>query len=111
MADTSPGSWGIPFREAHGIVGASVRYCIDKGKILDDLTVEEFKGFCDRIDSDVYDFIAVDRCVERRNSIGGTSSASTDEQMLIAISELMGREDIVRQENELAERCWNALLE
>ncbi|MDD7424674.1 MAG: argininosuccinate lyase [Candidatus Methanomethylophilaceae archaeon] len=102
---------GIPFREAHGIVGASVRYCIDKGKILDDLTVEEFKGFCDRIDSDVYDFIAVDRCVERRNSIGGTSSASTDEQMLIAISELMGREDIVRQENELAERCWNALLE
>ena len=102
---------GIPFREAHGIVGASVRYCIDKGKILDDLTIEEFKGFCDRIDSDVYDFIAVDRCVERRNSIGGTSSASTDEQMLIAISELMGREDIVRQENELAERCWNALLE
>ena len=102
---------GIPFREAHGIVGASVRYCIDKGKILDDLTVEEFKGFCDKIDSDVYDFIAVDRCVERRNSIGGTSSASTDEQMLIAISELMGREDIVRQENELAERCWNALLE
>ena len=75
------------------------------------LTPEEFKGFCDRIDSDVYDFIAVDRCVERRNSIGGTSSASTDEQMLIAISELMGREDIVRQENELAERCWNALLE
>ena len=51
-----------------------------------------------------------DLCVERRNSIGGTSSASTDEQMLIVIQEMMSREEFVRQENELLERCWNDLL-
>ena len=101
----------VPFREAHGIVGESVRYCIDNGKKLEELTVEEFKKFSDRIGDDVYDFISIERCVERRNSIGGTSPSSTDEQMLIAISELMARENIVRQENELADRCWSALLE
>ena len=101
----------VPFREAHGIVGESVRYCIDNGKKLEELTVEEFRKFSDRIGDDVYDFISIERCVERRNSIGGTSPSSTDEQMLIAISELMARENIVRQENELADRCWNALLE
>ena len=101
----------VPFREAHGIVGEAVRYCIDNGKKLEELSVEEFKKFSERIGDDVYDYISIERCVERRNSIGGTSPASTDEQMLIAISELMAREDIVRQENGLAERCWNALLE
>ena len=101
----------VPFREAHGIVGESVRYCIDNGKKLEELTVEEFRKFSDRIGDDVYDFISIERCVERRNSIGGTSPSSTDEQMLIAISELMARENIVRQENELADRCWSALLE
>ena len=101
----------VPFREAHGIVGEAVRYCIDNDKKLEELSVEEFKKFSERIGDDVYDYISIERCVERRNSIGGTSPASTDEQMLIAISELMAREDIVRQENGLAERCWNALLE
>ena len=101
----------VPFREAHGIVGESVRYCIDNGKKLEELTVEEFRKFSEKIGDDVYDFISIERCVERRNSIGGTSPSSTDEQMLIAISELMARENIVRQENELADRCWSALLE
>ena len=69
---------GVPFREAHGIVGASVRYCIDNGKKLDDLSVEEFNKFSPLITDDVYQFIDVRNCVERRSSFGGTSSASTD---------------------------------
>ena len=101
---------GVPFREAHGIVGSAVRYCIEKGKKLEELSIEEFKGFSDRISDDVYDSITIEQCVERRNSIGGTSSASTDEQMLIVIQEMMSREEFVRQENELLERCWNDLL-
>ncbi len=101
---------GVPFREAHGIVGASVRYCIDNGKKLDDLSVEEFNKFSPLITDDVYQFIDVRNCVERRSSFGGTSSASTDYQLMIAIQEYMAREDIVRQESDLIESCWEELL-
>ena len=101
---------GVPFREAHGIVGASVRYCIDNGKKLDDLSVEEFNKFSPLITDDVYQFIDVRNCVERRSSFGGTSSASTDYQLMIAIQENMVREDIVRQESDLIESCWDELL-
>ena len=101
---------GVPFREAHGIVGASVRYCIDNGKKLDDLSVEEFNKFSSLISDDVYQFIDVRNCVERRSSFGGTSSASTDYQLMIAIQEYMAREDIVRQESDLIESCWEDLL-
>ena len=101
---------GVPFREANGIVGASVRYCIDNGKKLDDLSVEEFNKFSPLITDDVYQFIDVRNCVERRSSFGGTSSASTDYQLMIAIQEYMAREDIVRQESDLIESCWDELL-
>lgn len=101
---------GVPFREAHGIVGASVRYCIDNGKKLDDLSVEEFNKFSPLISDDVYQFIDVRNCVERRSSFGGTSSASTDYQLMIAIQEYMAREDIIRQESDLIESCWEELL-
>ena len=87
-----------------------MRYCIEKGKKLEELSIEEFRGFSEKISEDVYDSITIEQCVERRNSIGGTSSASTDEQMLIVIQEMMSREEFVRQENELLERCWNDLL-
>ena len=101
---------GVPFREAHGIVGASVRYCIDNGKKLDDLSIDEFRTFSPLIEDDVYQFIDVRNCVERRSSLGGTSSASTDYQLMIAIQEYMAREDIVRQETDLIEACWEELL-
>ena len=102
---------GMPFREAHGVVGAAVRYCIDKGKDLDSLSLEEFKGFSDLIGDDVYPFIDVKNCVERRISMGGTSSASTDYQLMTAIQGYMQREDTVRQMNEFLDSCWNELLE
>ena len=103
-------SKGIPFREAHSIVGASVRYCIENKKELDELTLDEFRGFSPLIDDDVYDMISVKSCVERRNSTGGTSSQSTDIQIMQAIQEYMQREETVRQETDLIERCWDALL-
>ncbi len=100
----------IPFREAHGIVGSCVRYCIENKKNLDDLTLEEFRNFSPVIKDDVYDFIDIRNCVERRSSFGGTSSASTDQQIYIAMREYISRVDTVRQEKEYIESCWNALL-
>ncbi len=106
---------GIPFREAHGIVGEAVRFCIEKGKDLDDLTLDEFNRFCHTtkpvVEKDVYDFLKVESCVERRNSYGGTSFSSTDAQISLAIGQLMKRDDAIREEMQFIEKCWEKLLE
>ena len=101
---------GIPFREAHAIVGAAVRDSIDSGVNLEDMPLDKLKSFSDRIENDVYDFITVKRCVERRESYGGTAPSSTDVQLNAAIEQLMKREETLRQETQLIEGCWKELL-
>ena len=100
----------VPFREAHGIVGAAVRYSIDSGINLEDMSLDKLKEFSDRIEEDVYDVLPVSRCMERRNSYGGTSPSSTDVQITNAIEQMMTREQRLRQERQLIENCWNELL-
>ena len=102
---------GIPFREAHAIVGEAVRYCIDKGKKLEDLDIEELQKFSSIIGNDVYDILPIRCCVERRTTYGGTSSLSTDAQIVEAMALTMERENILRQETQLIESCWDELLE
>ena len=61
---------GVPFRDAHGIIGRMVLYCIDAGKALDDLTPEEFQSFSPAFGADIYDAIALQTCVNKRLTIG-----------------------------------------
>lgn len=100
----------VPFREAHGIVGEAVRYCIDNNKELQDLELSEFQKFSGSIDKDIYDILSIEACVERRISYGGTASGSTDMQLTEAIGSLMEREERIRQETQLIEACWDDLL-
>ena len=101
----------VPFREAHGIVGAAVRHSIDSGRNLEDMTLDELRQFSDRIEQDVYDILPVIKCVERRNSYGGTSPQSTDVQISKAIEQIMLRDEVIRQESQLIRNCWKALTE
>ncbi|MCR5428163.1 MAG: argininosuccinate lyase [Lachnospiraceae bacterium] len=61
---------GVPFRDAHSIVGRLVLYCIDKNIALDDMSLEEFKAISPVFENDVYDAIAISTCVNKRNTIG-----------------------------------------
>lgn len=61
---------GIPFRDAHTIVGQLVLFCIDKGISLDDMTLEQYKAIHPIFEEDIYDAIAIKTCVEKRNTIG-----------------------------------------
>ena len=61
---------GVPFRDAHGIVGQLVLYCIDKKIALDDMTLEEFKAISPVFEKGIYDAISMKACVEMRNTIG-----------------------------------------
>ena len=102
---------GVPFREAHGIVGAAVRKSIESGVNLEDMPLEELRSFSDRIEQDVYQVLPVRKCMERRDSYGGTSPGSTDVQIGQAMEQIMTRDEIVRQEKQLIENCWKALTE
>ncbi len=62
---------GIPFRSAHEIIGKMVLYCIENNKAIDDMTMDEFKSFSDKIQEDVYTEISLEKCVSGRKLVGG----------------------------------------
>ena len=64
---------GIPFRDAHEIVGKSVNYAIQKKADLSELDLEELKQFSQEIDNDVFDVLTLEGSVNARNHIGGTA--------------------------------------
>ena len=61
---------GVPFRDAHGIIGRMVLYCIEKNIAIDDLSMDEFKSFSDVFNDDIYDAISLETCVNSRNTAG-----------------------------------------
>jgi argininosuccinate lyase len=65
---------GVPFRQAHAIVGEIVRACLETRQRLEELPLERLRGFSRAFEADVYKFISLEACVGRRRSAGGTSS-------------------------------------
>ena len=61
---------GVPFRDAHGIIGQLVLTCIDKNCAIDDLSLDELKEICDKFEEDIYEAISLKTCVEKRLTIG-----------------------------------------
>ena len=61
---------GVPFRDAHGIIGRLVLYCIEKDTSIDALSLEELHFISDKFDEDIYDAISLKTCVEKRLTIG-----------------------------------------
>ena len=72
---------GLPFRSAYQISGQLVAKCIAEGKVLEELTLEEYRAFSDLFDADLYPEIDLTACVEKRISEGGTSVASVEAQI------------------------------
>ena len=61
---------GVPFRDAHGVIGRLVLYCIDKGCAIEDLSLEELKRISPVFEDDLYEAVSLETCVEKRNTIG-----------------------------------------
>ena len=61
---------GVPFRDAHGIIGQVVLYCIDKGIAIDDMSIEELKAISPVFGDDIYDAISMTTCVNKRLTVG-----------------------------------------
>lgn len=71
---------GLPFRQAHAVVGNAVHYCIEHHKVLHDLTMEEFKSMSPLFKEDILEALKIENCVKNRESYGGTGPKSVERQ-------------------------------
>ena len=79
---------GTPFRTAYKISGTLVAYCIDKGTVLEKLSLDEFRSFSEVFEADIYDAINLENCTFRRKSEGGTAVESVEAQIASVRSKL-----------------------
>lgn len=93
---------GVPFREAHAIVGKAVHYCIENNKVLTDLTLSEFKTWSSAFDEDILDAISIEVCIAARNTHGGTAPARVARQLEGAAKLLAAYEKIQAERAEKA---------
>lgn len=71
---------GLPFRQAHAVVGSAVHYCIEHRKVLLDLSMEEFRSMSPLFEEDIKEALSIENCVKNRESYGGTGPKSVARQ-------------------------------
>lgn len=82
---------GVPFREAHGLVGRAVLYAISKHKALEDLSVDEFEQFYKGVGGDVYDALELHHLINKRSVKGGTAPAQVQAEIAALEHKLSSR--------------------
>lgn len=70
---------GVPFRDAHGIIGRIVLYCIEQQKPIDDMSLEELKSFSPAFEEDVFDAISMETCVNKRLTVGAPGKEAMEQ--------------------------------
>ena len=86
---------GVAFRDAHGIVGQLVLYCIEKDKALDDMTLDEYKAISPVFEEDIYEAISMKTCVEKRITLGAPGRAAMEEALKLFRKQLDGQKSLV----------------
>jgi argininosuccinate lyase len=72
---------GLPFRQAHEVVGKTVRYCVETGKEIPELTLEEFRQFSLKIEADIFDAVTLEASVNARKATGGTARVAVEQEI------------------------------
>jgi argininosuccinate lyase len=72
---------GLPFRQAHEVVGKTVRYCVETGKDIPELTLEEFRQFSKKIEADIFDAVTLEASVNARQATGGTARVAVEREI------------------------------
>ncbi|MGC8782876.1 MAG: argininosuccinate lyase [Armatimonadota bacterium] len=84
---------GMPFRQAHEVVGRAVQYCLKQGVALEDLSVEQLRAFSNLFDADAVQILQPEAVMQARRSDGGTSPQAVRQQIALA-RKLLGGDDI-----------------
>jgi len=74
---------GVPFRDAHGIVGRLVLYCIEKKIALDDMSLEEYKAVSPVFEKDIYEAISLETCVNKRLTTGAPGKEAMEKVIAV----------------------------
>jgi argininosuccinate lyase len=69
---------GLPFRQAHEVVGKTVRYCVETGKDIPELSLEEFRQFSRQIEADIFAAVTLEASVNARQATGGTARTAVE---------------------------------
>ena len=85
---------GVPFRDAHGIVGQIVLYCIDKSIAIDDMSLEELKDISPVFEEDIYDAISMETCVNKRLTIGAPGKEAMEKVIALEKEYLAANHDV-----------------
>lgn len=85
---------GVPFRDAHGIVGQIVLYCIDKSIAIDDMSLEELKAISPVFEEDIYDAISMETCVNKRLTIGAPGKEAMEKVIALEKEYLTANHDV-----------------
>jgi argininosuccinate lyase len=101
---------GVPFRDAHEVSAKIVRYAIEKGKKIEELSVDEMRRFSERIDDDVIPILSVEACVKRRRSYGGTSPDAVKKQIEECTEILKRQKELIKKEKLRLKKVWKRLL-
>ena len=84
---------GVPFRDAHGMIGRLVLHCLDAGKAIEELPLEELKEFSPQFEQDVYDAISLRTCVNRRLTTGAPGEEAMKEEIAASRAWLQAQEN------------------
>lgn len=74
---------GVPFRDAHGIVGRLVLYCMEQKKALDDLSLEEYRAVSPVFEEDIYQAVSMETCVNRRLTVGAPGKEAMEKVIAV----------------------------
>jgi argininosuccinate lyase len=101
---------GVPFRKAHEIVGAVVRFSIDHGKKLEELSLDELRTFSELVQADVFEVLPIEKCVQRRRSVGGTSPDVMPVQLDEVNQAIDAQSTFVQEERSRLKKTFDDLL-
>lgn len=85
---------GLPFRDAHAVVGRAVLYCIENSLSLEELDIEKYREFSPLISNDIYQYLKVEECVARRRVAGGPSPEAVSRALSEAEDWIRGKGDV-----------------
>ncbi|MBQ3115081.1 MAG: argininosuccinate lyase [Clostridia bacterium] len=72
---------GMPFRDAHKVIGEIVAYCIKSNKAIEEMSIGEFKSFSEMFENDIYEAVSLENCVNLRDVTGGTATNQVKQQL------------------------------
>ncbi len=72
---------GVPFRDAHAIIGRLVLFCIEKGKAIEELSLEELKGISPVFEEDLYEAVSLKNCVDKRETLGAPGEKAMEQEI------------------------------